>query len=169
MIANNQMQIVKDLPNKKITVTRHFAASVEEVWKAWTEQELLDQWWAPKPYRAETKTMNFKVGGHWLYAMAGPDNSKIWCKVEYQEIDTHKSFLAADMFCDENGNKNSDFPSMTWKNEFHPTATGTKVIVEISFAKEADLEKIIEMGFEAGFTAALGNLDELFAKKENIQ
>ena len=58
---------------------------------------------------------------------------------------------------------------MSWKNEFHATAAGTKVIVEISFETEADLEKIIELGFEAGFTAALGNLDELLANNKIIQ
>ena len=40
----------------------------------------------------------------------------------------------------------------------------TKVEVEITFAKTADLEKIIEMGFEAGFKAGLENLDELLEK-----
>jgi len=160
MANNNQIQITKDLPNKKIKVIREFEALPEQVWRAWTEKELLDQWWAPKPYRAETKKLDFKVGGHWLYAMVGPDNSKMWCQVEYTVINTHKSFQGTDMFCDENGNRNFDFPGMSWKNEFHPTATGTKVIVEVSFATEADLEKIVEMGFEVGFASALTNLDQ---------
>jgi hypothetical protein len=38
------------------------------------------------------------------------------------------------------------------------------VEVEISFIKEADMKQIIAMCFEAGFTSALGNLDELLAK-----
>jgi hypothetical protein len=40
------------------------------------------------------------------------------------------------------------------------------VEVELSFKEEADLQTIIDMGFEAGFTSALNNLDELFAKSE---
>ncbi|HTE23209.1 SRPBCC family protein [Flavitalea sp.] len=43
METKNQMQIVKDVPNKKITITRIFDAAPAEVWKAWTESELLDQ------------------------------------------------------------------------------------------------------------------------------
>ena len=58
----------------------------------------------------------------------------------------------------------SRIPGMHWKNRFHKTREGTKVEVEITFAENADLEKIIEMGFEAGFTAALENLDELLEK-----
>jgi uncharacterized glyoxalase superfamily protein PhnB/uncharacterized protein YndB with AHSA1/START domain len=160
MANSNQTQIAKDLANKKITITRKFEAQPEQVWRAWTESELLDQWWAPKPWRAETKTFNFSEGGSWLYAMVGPDNSKHWSKVNYHKIHFQKSFQATDCFCDENGNKNPDFPSMSWKNEFHSTETGTKVIVEISFTSESDIKKIIEMGFEAGFTAALGNLEQ---------
>ncbi len=76
MIDTHELQIVKDLPKRKITVTRHFDASPELVWRAWTESELLDQWWAPQPWKAETKFLSFKVGGYWLYAMVGPDNSK---------------------------------------------------------------------------------------------
>jgi uncharacterized protein YndB with AHSA1/START domain len=169
MIPNNQREFIKDLPNKKIIVTRHFSAPVEDVWRAWTESELLDQWWAPKPWRAETKTMTFKVGGYWLYAMVGPDNEKNWCKVEYKAINKNKSFQYSDMFCDENGNKISDFPSMSWNNNFYATHTGSTVIIEITFATVAELEKVIEMGIEPGFTAALVNLDELFQTKASVQ
>jgi hypothetical protein len=52
---------------------------------------------------------------------------------------------------------------MHWKNAFISAGTGTRVEVEINFTKEEDFKKIIEMGFEAGFSAALENLDELFA------
>ena len=169
MEKSNLTQIIKDLPNNKITVTREFGALPEQVWLAWTESELLDQWWAPKPYRAETKSLDFKVGGHWLYAMVGPDNSKIWCKVEYTAIDHHKSFELDNFFCDENGVRNTDFPTMFWKNEFHSSATGTKVIVEISFATKDDLEKIVELGFEVGFTAALANLDQYLEAKFKLR
>jgi uncharacterized protein YndB with AHSA1/START domain len=156
------MNFSVDRENQKIKVEREFAAPVLKVWAAWTESELLDQWWAPKPWRAETKTMDFKEGGYWLYAMVGPADEKHWARVDYKTIDRDRSFQAVDSFCDENGNPTDALSSMNWKNEFHATETGTKVIVEISFANEADLKKILEMGFEQGFTAALENLDALF-------
>ena len=85
----------------------------------------------------------------------------IWCRVDFKTININKSFTAVDTFCDEEGNITSDFPAMNWKNVFSKTGTGTKVVVEISFKEEADIQKILEMGFEEGFTAALGNLDDL--------
>ena len=164
MITNKQTIISKDLGNKKLIIVREFDAPLAQVWKAQTESNLLDMWWAPKPWKAKTKTMDFREGGFWLYCMVGPDGTESWARADYKTIVTHKSFIAIDSFCDENGNKNLDFPSMHWKNEFSETDTGTKVEVEITFSTEADIEKILEMGFEAGFTSALGNLDELFVK-----
>jgi uncharacterized glyoxalase superfamily protein PhnB/uncharacterized protein YndB with AHSA1/START domain len=161
--TTNDLHIVKDLKNKKITITRNFDATPEQVWRAWTEPELLDQWWAPKPWKAETKRMEFKVGGHWLYAMVGPDGTKHWARADYTTITPHKTFSAYDSFCDENGTPSDLAPSMSWKNEFKATNEGTQVTVQISFKSETDLEKILEMGFESGFTAALGNLEHYFS------
>ncbi|MEJ7737224.1 MAG: SRPBCC domain-containing protein [Chitinophagaceae bacterium] len=160
-MSNKQTTISKDVANKKIIVVREFDAPLEEVWKAWTDSSILDTWWAPKPWSAKTKTMDFREGGRWLYSMVGPDGAESWCRVDFKGIVPNKSFMAEDSFCDENGNITNEIPGMHWQNEFSGTDTGTKVEVEITFDSEADMEKIMEMGFEVGFTAAHGNLDEL--------
>lgn len=78
--------------NNTIVIKREFDANLEQVWQAWTKTEFLDRWWAPKPYRVETKTLNFTEGGVWLYAMVSPENEKLWCKADYQKIE-FKSLL----------------------------------------------------------------------------
>lgn len=164
MILNKETIYTKDLTNKKIKVLREFDAPVEKVWRAWTESELLDQWWAPKPWKANTISMDFRNGGVWLYYMEGPDGSRHHCRADYNSISTNKSYEGLDAFCDEKGNINTEFPRMKWKVEFGKANTGTKVEVEITFASVEDLEKIIEMGFKEGFAAAHNNLDELLVK-----
>ncbi|PWU01152.1 MAG: ATPase [Bacteroidetes bacterium] len=164
MTQQNQTTYTKDPSNKKLFVSREFEADVEKVWRAWTEPALMDQWWAPKPWRAETKSMDFREGGKWLYAMIGPDGTKAYCIVNYESIKPQKSFIGFDAFCDENGIINNDFPTMHWKVTFNPIEDGTRVDVEITFKSEADLEKILEMGFKEGFAMAHNNLDELLAK-----
>jgi uncharacterized protein YndB with AHSA1/START domain len=164
MITTKETSLNKDVANKKITVVRAFDAPVEQVWKAWTDSTMLDMWWAPKPWKARTKSMDFREGGFWLYCMEGPNGEQSWARVDYQMIEEGKRFFALDSFCDENGNRNNDFASMLWKNEFIKTGSGTRVEVEITFDNEADLHKILEMGFQEGFAAALGNLDELLAE-----
>lgn len=151
----------KDITNKKIDVAREFVAPVEKIWQAWTDPKLLDQWWAPKPWKAVTKTKNFKEGGYWLYSMEGPAGEKHWSRADYKKISPFKFFTAQDAFCDEHGTINPNFPRMDWTVEFSATATGTKVEVHITFPNEKDLQGIIEMGFEQGFTMAMDNLDGL--------
>jgi uncharacterized protein YndB with AHSA1/START domain len=157
----NNTSISKDLANRKLHITREFAAPVEKVWKAWTESSLLDKWWAPRPWKAETKSLDFREGGSWLYCMAGPDGTKAWCRVDFKTIAPGQSFTAVSTFADEQGKTDKSFPAMYWLTEFKTTATGSKIEVQISFDNDADLQKILEMGFEGGFTMALGNLDEL--------
>lgn len=154
----------KDLLNKKVFITREFAADHALVWLAWTDPLILDQWWAPQPWKAKTKVMDFKEGGHWIYCMEGPDGSQSWGREDYIKIDPIQSFEAIDSFCDENGKQNEEFPSMTWKNVFVPTVQGTTVEIEVTYPSQNDMEKMIEMGFEEGFAAAHDNLDALFAK-----
>src|SRR5690554_4024831 len=151
-----------DKESKTIHVRREFSANRTRVWAAWTEAEMLDQWWGPKPWRAETKSMDFKEGGHWLYAMVGPEGEKHWGKVSYLSIKAEKSFTARDGFCDENGTMNPEFPQNLWENRFNEKDENlTQVDILLSFDTLEDLEKIIEMGFQEGFTMGLHQLDEL--------
>jgi uncharacterized protein YndB with AHSA1/START domain len=157
------MNFTVDKENKKIKVEREFAAPVSKVWAAWTESRLLDQWWAPKPWQARTKTMDFRVGGHWLYAMVGPDGSEHWARADYQAITPLKSYAALDAFSDAEGNIDQSQPRSSWINRFSEKPDATLVSIEIAFDNVSDLEKIIEMGFKEGFTAAMENLDELIS------
>lgn len=155
-----------DKENKTIQVIREFDAALDVVWRAWTESELLDQWWGPKPWRAETKLMDFREGGHWLYAMVGPENEKHWSKASYLSIKSKKSFTARDGFSDEDGVMNPEFPQNLWESHFSATDNNqTRVDVMLTFDSMEDLEKTIEMGFKEGFTMGLQQLDELLSRK----
>lgn len=147
--------------NNTIHVQREFAANLSLVWDAWTKAELLDQWWAPKPYRVETKSQDFSEGGRWFYAMISPENEAHWCIADYKKIEDQKSYSALDAFCDEAGTINASFPRSFWTNTFMENADTTTVDIIISYEKLEDLEMIVEMGFKEGFTMAIGNLDEL--------
>lgn len=165
MKTNLLMNFTVDKENKRINVDREFAAPVKNVWAAWTQPELLDLWWAPKPWKTQTKSMDFRVGGTWLYAMVGPDGATHWCKADYKSIDPVKSFSFLPYFCDEQGTINPDFPTSNWMNSFAEKGESTIVNIEIQYEELADLEKILELGFKEGFTAALENLDDYFKSK----
>lgn len=163
MTSNLLMDFSIDKQNKKVVVTREFAASLSRVWPAWTQPELLDQWWAPKPWRTETRSMNFAPGGTWLYAMVGPEGERHWAKAEYRTIQPFQWWVAEDAFCNEQGEINNEFPRCIWKPVFTELGGKTTVHIEIEFVSAEAIEKYMELGFKEGFTSALENLDQLFA------
>jgi uncharacterized protein YndB with AHSA1/START domain len=151
----------KDFEANSIYVMKIYDADVSKVWDYFTQSELLDQWWAPKPWKCETKTQDFKEGGAWLYAMAGPDGERHYAQVKYGEITEHRSFDRTDSFCDENGNANPDFPEVKWLFGFTGVEEGTKVTVNIHFPDGESLKNLLEMGFEGGFTVGLAQLEKI--------
>lgn len=159
------MNFSVDREGRKIKVKREFAAPVSTVWAAWTESRLLDQWWAPKPWKAKTKTMDFREGGYWLYAMLGPNGEEHWARADFKSIVPLKTYSIDDSFCDENGNIDRSLPRSFWEVLFDEDLNTTTVSVEIRYESVSDLEKYIEMGFKEGFTAALENLDDLLEKQ----
>lgn len=142
-----------------IRVERMFSAPVALVWSAWTEPEILDQWWAPKPYKTITKSMDFREGGYWLYTMEGPEGDKHWCRADYKKINTLNSYEALDAFCNEEGELNQEFPRSLWQTDFSGNGDSTNVTVLLTYNTLEDLEKIVSLGFKEGFTMALENLD----------
>lgn len=169
METKNETQIIKNLKEKSILVSREFNAPLSSVWRAYTESELLEQWWAPQPWRAETKTMNFSVGGYWLYAMVNPENEKHWGRMNYISIDLHKSFYIEDAFCDENGNINSALPTSKGHTIFTETENGTRVDFKMIYASEIDLQKIVEMGFEQGISVCMDQLEQYLSTQFKLR
>lgn len=161
MNSNLLFDFTVNKENKTIHVKRQFDAQLDLVWRAWTTPELLDQWWAPLPYRNETKTLEFREGGTWHYRMISPENQSHYCRFDYEKINPEKSYSGLDAFCDEEGNLNTEFSRMHWKNEFTQENEFTNVSITISVDSLETLEKIIAIGFKEGFTMGLNQLDHL--------
>jgi len=153
-----------DRVNKKMVITRTFDAPLPLVWKAWTDSTILDQWWAPKPWKTETKHMDFTEGGYWLYSMNGPDGEQHWARADYTRIVPEQQYEAQDAFCDEDGNVTGELPSLHWMVQFSENDGATQVLIDITFPSEEAIDKIVEMGFKEGFSSAHDNLDALLAE-----
>lgn len=150
-----------DKHNNTITIIREYDAPLEKVWKAWTTSEMLDQWWGPKPWRAITKSLDFREGGHWHYSMNGPEGEDQWGKFDYLTIEPNESFTGKDGFSDENGTLDTTLPQNHW--ELRMSQTGNTVMVDmlLTFEKAEDIDTYIDMGFKEGITQTLDQLEEI--------
>lgn len=163
MSNNLTTDFTVDKENNKIKVKRAFAAPKDHVWAAWTEPDLLDQWWAPKPWKSKTKSMDFEEGGRRLYAMVGPEDQEHWALADYTSITPKENFKLLDGFCDSEGNLNQDLPRSNWSIAFTESNNLTTVNIEIEHETLANIEKNLEMGFEEGHKATLETLSEVLA------
>lgn len=143
---------------KKVIINREFAARRKHVWAAWTEEELLDQWWAPHPWKSETRLMDFREGGRRLYAMVSPEGDKHWSFQDYTSISPEHNLQFRDGFCDSEGKANMEMPQSEWEVEFTESDGHTAVQIEIQHENLSDIETLIEMGFKEGITATLSQL-----------
>src|SRR5882757_6545948 len=150
-----------DKTTKTVFINREFDAELSLVWDAFTKQEILDQWWAPKPWASKTKVMNFEVGGRRFYAMVSPEGQERWSVQKYTSISPKTNFKFLNAFADEN--ENPELPGSEWDLTFSEQNGTTKVSVTIYNESLERMEKQIEMGFQGGFTMTLNYLDELLA------
>ena len=161
MTTNLAFDFSIDRENKTIKVKREFAAELPLVWDAYTKSEILDQWWAPKPWKARTKKMDFREGGHWLYAMVGPEGQEHWALANYETIQVQKKFTVLDAFGHSEGNINKQMPQSKWDVTFTGKGPTTLVEFHITYDDLAQLEATLQMGFKEGLTMAMEGLDEL--------
>ncbi|MBS1639233.1 MAG: SRPBCC domain-containing protein [Bacteroidetes bacterium] len=148
-----------DKTTKTVFITREFAADLSLVWDAFTKQEILDQWWAPKPFESRTKVMDFKVGGRRFYAMVSPEGNEMWAIHKYTAITPKSNIKYLNAFADKD--ENPMLPGSDWDLTFTEQNEKTKLSITIYNDSLERMEKMIEMGFKEGFTATLNELNEL--------
>lgn len=67
----------------ELSITRHIAAPPEKVWDVMANR--IDEWWCPKPWRAEFSELERRPGGASMCTMYGPDG----------EVHPHPGFVLA--------------------------------------------------------------------------
>lgn len=154
-----EMEFIVNKDTKTVTITKEFNAGLSLVWDAYTKAELLDQWWAPKPFSSKTKAMNFEVGGRRFYAMVSPEGGERWAVQRYTSITPKTNFKFFNAFADKD--ENLELPGSDWDLNFSEQDGATKVSISIYNESLERMEKMIEMGFKEGFTATLAGLEEL--------
>ncbi len=139
-----------------VFIDKEFATELPLVWDAFTKQEILDQWWAPLPWKSVTKHMEFKVGGRRFYAMISPEGQEHWSLQKYTSISPKTNFKMFNAFAD--ADENPQLPGSNWDLNFSEENDVTTVSISIHNESLTRMEQMIEMGFKEGFTSTLNYL-----------
>jgi uncharacterized protein YndB with AHSA1/START domain len=87
-----------DIIRHELSLTRIIAASPNALFRAWTEPELLKQWFAPLPFTTETAELDVRPGGASLIVMRGPDGQEYPSRGVYLDVLADRKIVFTDAF-----------------------------------------------------------------------
>lgn len=76
-----------------VEVEKTFRATPAQLFNAWSNAEMIQQWWGPKDFDSPSAELNFEVGGKYLFVMRNTKkkDQKIWSAGQFMVIeDDHK-------------------------------------------------------------------------------
>src|SRR6187431_559465 len=145
MNNNSLFDFAVDKSTKTVSINMEFDADQSLVWDAFTKPEILDQWYAPKPFQSKTKYMDFKVGGRRFYAMVGPDGQESWALQTYKSISPKTNYKIFNVFADKD--ENPQLPGSDWNLTFTEENGRTKVNISIYNESLERMERLMD-GFK---------------------
>jgi uncharacterized protein YndB with AHSA1/START domain len=147
--------------DRELVLTRLIPASPEKLYRAWTEPELLKQWFAPAPYTTPVAELDVRPGGASLIVMRGPDGQDMPNPGVYLEVKPNRLLVFTNAYV--RAWEPSDKPFMTVILTFEPEGAGTRYTARVRHWSVADKETHEQMGFHQGWGQCADQLTALVA------
>ena len=140
----------------ELSITRHIAAPPETVWKVYTTRK--DEFFCPKPWRAEVVEEDFRAGGRTALKMFGPDGEVNEMEGVFLEVVPNRKLVTTDALTSE---WQPQGPFMIAITTFEPEDGGTRYTATARHWSEETMQQHRDMGFEGGWGAVADQLAEI--------
>jgi uncharacterized protein YndB with AHSA1/START domain len=150
----------KDADKLTMTITTELDAPVARAWELWSDPRQLERWWGPPTYPATFVDHDLTPGGTCTYFMTGPEGDQPhgWWRIV--TVDPPHRLEFEDGFADEHGTHLPDQPVMIMRLDLADrTGGGSTMTITTRFASVEDMDQILAMGIEEGFTQALNQIE----------
>jgi uncharacterized protein YndB with AHSA1/START domain len=149
--------------NFELMITRIIDAPREKLFRAWTDPELMKQWFAPKPWTTPFAQTDVRPGGSSLVIMRGPDGNEFPCPGVYLEVVPNERLVSTDAYTA--AWVPSQKPFMTLILTFEDAGGGkTKYTARALHWNAEDRKQHEDMGFYPGWNQCTDQLEELVKK-----
>lgn len=162
------MTDTKTIP--KFVISRTFNAPLDRVWRAWTEPEQMAQWWGPKGFKADVKSLDLKPGGTFHYLLQSPQGQEMWGRMLFREIVPKEKLVFINSFSDPQGGVTRHPMAPEWPLLMHTTISFTeadgKTTVTVEWepyeASESECEAFDKGrdSMQAGWTGTFEKLED---------
>jgi uncharacterized protein YndB with AHSA1/START domain len=148
--------------NHELVLTRLIKAPRHSLFRAWTEPELLKQWFAPHPCTVPIAETDVRPGGTSLIVMRVPDGKEMPCHGVYLEVVKDERLVFTDAYT--KAWYPSAKPFMTVIITFEDEADGTRYTARVRHWTAEDKATHEKMGFHQGWALCTDQLAALAAK-----
>jgi uncharacterized protein YndB with AHSA1/START domain len=148
------------IAKRELVLTRIINAPREKVYEAWTNPELMKQWFAPKPWTTSEARVDVRPGGSSLVVMRSPEGQEFPNPGIYLEVVPNERLVFTDAFV--KAWEPSEKPFMVGILTFEDAGGGkTKYTARVRHWTEADREAHEKMGFHQGWGQCTDQLEAL--------
>jgi uncharacterized protein YndB with AHSA1/START domain len=149
--------------DRELVLTREIDAPREKLFRAWTQPELLKQWFAPLPFTTPHAELDVRPGGSSLIVMRGPDGTDYPNRGVYLEVVENERLVSTDAFT--SAWQPSEKPFMTLILTFEDIGGGkTRYTARVRHWTIEDREMHEKMGFHEGWGTCADQLAALVAR-----
>ena len=136
--------------DRELVLTRLIDAPREKVYRAWTEPELMKQWFAPRPWTTPVVETDVRPGGSNLIVLRGPNGEEFPNRGVYLEVVPNRRLVITDAYT--RAWEPSEKPFMTVIVTFDDEGAKTRYTARALHWTVADREAHEKMGFHEGWT-----------------
>ena len=150
-------------PNLDLTFERVVDVPRALVWRAWTEPDLLKQWFTPAPWQTIACEIDLRVGGILRTVFESPEGERFTNTGCYLDIVTQEKAVGTNAMQPgfrpsfSSNETHADFPFTAIIN-LATQGTGTKYTATVLHADTSACKKHAAMGFHDGWGKALDQL-----------
>ncbi len=148
--------------NRELVLTRLIDAPREKIFRAWTDPELLKQWFAPLPWTTPHAELDVRPGGENFIVMRSPEGNDFPNRGVYLEVVENERLVVTDAYTA--GWEPSEKPFMTVILTFENEDGKTRYTARALHWTEEDREAHEKMGFYEGWGICADQLTALVAK-----
>jgi uncharacterized protein YndB with AHSA1/START domain len=161
-----------DVADREVRLTRIIDGPRELVYRAWTNQNHLAQWWGPNGFTNPVCQINLRPGGAWRIVMRSPEGIEYPIKGVYREIVEPERLVFTDNWEEHAAEwqkllpqDKKDAPTQEALNTvtFKDHGDQTKLTICIRFDSNAVRDAMVKMGMSDGWGQSLDRLEEFVA------
>ena len=158
-------------PIKEVVFERTYDASPETVWQAWTNPDMLKQWWGPNNVTIPECEVDLRVGGKIYIVMEageamGPYKGTKWPMLgEFTAVEPNLK-LSYTVKAWTEGQKEETTIDQTTELTLTEEGGKTKIKIRAAIYKTGPKAGMAVQGMQAGFTQQLEKLNNFLSPKK---